>query len=197
MHAFWQQRVEKEGRAHAHHLQAYYKTHGGIRLATPNNWDTKETVSEVLHGFYRCKSTPSLCTDDGVVCGHITLPKQRFRRAGSTPAASRQGSQKDALSAVGSTAATSVCSRSSCMQKKRAAVGVRPASPGASTNFTSISQRSRAQTNTSALKQEVEDLVQQQMDKVVQPLQQRLEQEQRYRMEMEAKMRALEERSNP
>jgi hypothetical protein len=226
MRAF-QEQMEKEKRAKASHLRAYYGPEG-LKLGAPMLNDV-ETVSEAIHGFYRIAAPPSMTSSDGAINGHVALPRSKFGkkltvigkpRAPSAAASSATGKE---ASVAASTAASANLARSAsgpvsvasrAKSGPRAAtparsasvsvisqprsipqVGVRPATPGgmsavSGSQFTSISQRPTAYTN-SSLQNEVENLVLQQMERVVQPLQRKLGEEMQKRMGLEEQVRSL------
>jgi hypothetical protein len=91
--------MEKEKRQQAAHLRAYYGKKG-ITLGRPI-LDDRETAAEAINGIYRIKSTPSMGgSSNGVVNGHIALPRSKFTRT-MTPVSWSARSESDATSLPG------------------------------------------------------------------------------------------------
>mmetsp|Transcript_27149 Transcript_27149/g.61316 ORF Transcript_27149/g.61316 Transcript_27149/m.61316 type:complete len:188 (+) Transcript_27149:47-610(+) len=165
-HSFWQQRCSKEKKAMANHLKSVYTDRGApLRLSTPTLWDSEETAAEALHGFYRARSSPSLTSKDGVMNGHITLPKRMMREPSTVGSASVDLCSQCARSTV------SIASRRTSGGWSRS-----QSQPRSMVSGLSGASRTSVRTVNSELKDEVNKIVQEQMNTVVRPLQEQLKQ---------------------
>lgn len=73
-HRLWQKRCDKE--TYEHGRKVLQRHFNGDAKLVGNMADARDTAAELMQGYYRCKSTPSLAGSETMINSHIVLPRR-------------------------------------------------------------------------------------------------------------------------
>mmetsp|Transcript_23262 Transcript_23262/g.58836 ORF Transcript_23262/g.58836 Transcript_23262/m.58836 type:complete len:206 (+) Transcript_23262:154-771(+) len=183
----WQQRCAREVYAQTRPVYEKYWKNSLEREHRPSQTDSQDTAQELISGFKRVRSSPSLAGSD-VAPEHVVVLPRRDSKASYAVAADLQsvaasasrhgggGRSSAASSAVGSTASRLLTQSEADRRKKSTRGGLAAASNSAGTS------------RTSALRDEVASLVQQEVKKLLEPITEELHTERERRKSLESEL---------